>query len=241
MRPTKNILENLHAVVRNSRNLVAGFVLAFLFTAVWLVSFGPTSNKTEAAALLATTGTNVLYTTDADFDQGTLVNVNHGAPNNNQLQLNTTSGTFPFIWVALSRRCTIAKINTQTGAILGEYRTISDSTGCNESSRTTVALDGSVWVGHRGPGGVTHVGLVELNQCIDRNGNNTIETSTGYGDVKAWPGVNTVESAAQDECILNHINTHLAPYLMGDSRHMSIDANNKLWVGDRNGGSKFIR
>src|SRR5688500_14755611 len=33
-------------------------------------------------------GTNVLYTTDGDFDQGTLVNVNHDAPNNNQLQLN---------------------------------------------------------------------------------------------------------------------------------------------------------
>ncbi|MEX0817212.1 MAG: hypothetical protein WD027_07185, partial [Gaiellales bacterium] len=49
-------------------------------------------------------GTNVLYTLDAQFDQGTLVNVNHDAPRNNQLQLNATTSTFPFIWVALSVR-----------------------------------------------------------------------------------------------------------------------------------------
>ena len=32
-------------------------------------------------------GKNVLYTTDADFDQGTMVSVNHDSPNNDQLQL----------------------------------------------------------------------------------------------------------------------------------------------------------
>ena len=32
----------------------------------------------------------------------------------------------------------IFKINTSTGQILGEYRTISDGTTCTESSRTTV-------------------------------------------------------------------------------------------------------
>ena len=174
--------------------------------------------------------TSSTYTTDADVDQGTLVSVNHDAPNSNQLQLNTSSGTFPFIWVALSVRCTIAKINTATGAILGEYRTIADNVGCNQSSRTTVAIDGSVWVGHRGPGGVTHVGLAELNQCVDRNGNSTIETSTGYGDVKPWTGGSPSPVAnAQDECILHHVDTDALGF--GDTRHMSIDASNKLWVG----------
>lgn len=186
-------------------------------------------------ASAATTGTDLTYTTDADFDQGTLVNVNHDAPNNNQLQLNVNTSTFPFIWVALSQRCTIAKIDTTSGAILGEYRTVSDGTPCTESSRTTVGLDGSVWVGHRGfSGQITHVGLVETSSCIDRNGNGTIDTSSGYGDVKAWPGSNAPVSAAADECILHHINTG-----GGDSRHMSIDADGNLWVGDRNGGSVF--
>jgi hypothetical protein len=184
-------------------------------------------------------GTNVLYTSDADFDKGTLVNVNHDAPNNSQLQVNQKASTFPFIWVSLSQRCTIAKINTLTGAIQGEYRTISDDAACYQSSRTTVALDGSVWVGHRGPGGVTHVGLVELNQCVDRNGNGTIETSTGYGDVKLWPGSSSLAADAQDECILHHVDTDALG--MSDSRHMSIDKNNKLWVGDFAGGHHFVR
>jgi hypothetical protein len=195
----------------------------------------------SAPASGTVSGTNVNYTLDIDFDQGTLVNVNHDAPNNNQLQLNSSSGTFPFIWIALSQRCTIAKINTETGAILGEYRTISDSMFCAESSRTTVGIDGSVWVGHRGQGGVNHVGLAELNQCVDRNGNGTIETSTGYGDVLAWPGSDSNAANAVDECILHHVNTHLAPYFMNDSRHMSIDASNKLWVGDWSGGNRFVR
>ena len=186
-------------------------------------------------------GTDKLYTLDADFDQGTMVNVNHDAPNNNQLQLNTTTSTFPFIWVSMSQRCTIVKIDTETGTMLGEYRTISDqaSSLCNQSSRTTVALDGSVWVGHRGPGGVTHVGLVELNQCVDRNGNGTIETSGAYGDVKPWPGVASNPASAEDECILHHVDTNALT--MVDSRHMSIDADNKLWVGDYAGGHKFVR
>lgn len=187
------------------------------------------------AAAATVVGTNVLYTTDADFDNGTLVNINHDAPNSNQLQLNEFTGTFKFIWVALSRRCTIARIDTETGAILGEYRTVSDATSCAESSRTTVGLDGSVWVGHRGgTGQITHVGLSELNGCVDRNANGTIETSTGYGDVKAWPGNNAAVSAAQDECILHHVSTG-----GGDSRHMSIDKDGNVWVGDFNSGSIF--
>jgi sugar lactone lactonase YvrE len=156
-----------------------------------------------------------------------------------QLQLNERTSTFPFVWVALSQRCTIAKVNTNSGAILGEYRTISDDASCNESSRTTVGLDGSVWVGHRGPGGATHVGLAELNGCVDRNGNGTIDTSTGYGDVKPWSGVDSAPAAAQDECIVHHVDTDGLG--LGDTRHMSIDAKNNLWIGSRAGGTKFIR
>jgi hypothetical protein len=180
----------------------------------------------------------VTYTLDGDFDKGTLVNTNHDAPNNNQLQLNKNTSTFPFIWIALSQRCTIGKIDTTTGAILGEYRTIADGVSCNESSRTTVGLNGSVWVGHRGPGGVTHVGLKELNQCLDRNGNGVIDSSTGYGDIKLWPGSTSDVANAEDECILHHADTNALQ--MYDSRHMSIDAANNLWVGDY-GSRQFVR
>ncbi|MGH9223068.1 MAG: Calx-beta domain-containing protein [Acidimicrobiales bacterium] len=164
------------------------------------------------------------------------MNLNHDAPNGNQLQLTTPSRTFRFIWVALTDRCTIAKIDTESGAILGEYRTLSDGTPCAQSSRTTVSTDGSVWVGHRGGGDrVTHVALAELNGCLDRNGNGTIETSTGYGDVKPWPGAGAPVSDAQDECILHHLFSGGG----GDSRHMSVDKDGNLWMGNRDGGSVF--
>jgi len=224
-------------VPRIMRKTRGRLLCAATTTAVLLASF---SVAHLPAAAVPVTGTSVTYTTDADFDNGVLTNVNHDAPNNDQLQLNEVTSTFPFIWVALSQRCTIAKINTVTGVILGEYRTVSDGTPCNESSRTTVAIDGSVWVGHRGQGGVTHVGQPELNQCIDRNNDTVIQTSAAYGDVKAWPGANAGVAAAQDECIIHHVDT-VAAGLPGDSRHMSIDANNKLWVGDFAGGSRFIR
>ncbi len=43
------------------------------------------------------------YTLDADFDEGTLVNVNHDAPNNGQLQLDvTTSPELPSMQTARS-------------------------------------------------------------------------------------------------------------------------------------------
>lgn len=176
-------------------------------------------------------GSNVLYTLDLDFAEGTLVNLNHDAPNADQLQLNESGGMFEFIWIALSQRCTIAKIDTRTGAILGEYRTISDDAlWCAEQSRTTVSPDGSVWSGRGGPGGVSHVGLAELGQCLDRNGDGTIETSSGYGDVKAWPGADSNVADAADECILHHVDTGALGLV--DSRHMSIDESNTLWVGD---------
>ena len=59
-------------------------------------------------------GANVSYTTDADFDQGTLVNVNHDVVPD-QLQLNEIVSTFPFINVAASNRGTILRIDVNTG------------------------------------------------------------------------------------------------------------------------------
>ena len=155
-----------------------------------------------------------IYTVDTDFDQGLLINVNHKAPNNDQLQLNDKVTPLPFIWIALSGRGTIAKVNTETGAILGEYLSAPDGRYRNPS-RTTVDLNGNVWVGNRdeatgGQGSVVHVGLKENSQCVDRNGNGVIDTSTGLGDVKAWPNTGGADTnggvaTAQDECIIDYL------------------------------------
>lgn len=56
---------------------------------------------------------------DANFDEGTLVNVNHGP--SDQPQLNSVAAPFQFILIAASVRGTVIKIDTVTGAVLGEY------------------------------------------------------------------------------------------------------------------------
>lgn len=70
------------------------------------------------------------------------------------------------------------------GAELGRYRT---GPGNGNPSRTTVDQDGNVWVGNRNNNTITKVGLLEFGQCVDRNGDGAITTSTGGTDVKDWP------------------------------------------------------
>ncbi len=173
------------------------------------------------------------YTTDADFDQGVLLNVNHNAPNSNQLQLNQNIKPPAFIWVALSGRGEIAKIDVNTGQIKGRYLSAPDGRARNPS-RTTVDLYGSVWAGNRdegdgGKGSALHIGLAENFQCVDRNGNGVIDTSTG-DDVKPWPNTNGVDNnggvaTAQDECILHYVRGGSA-----GTRHVSVDKSNNVWI-----------
>jgi streptogramin lyase/uncharacterized protein YegL len=182
------------------------------------------------------------YTLNADFDEGTMINVNHDAPNNDQLQLNANPTTFPFIWVPASDRGTVIKIDTETGDILGEYRTAPDGRGKNPS-RTTVDMDGNVWVGNRnegngGLGSAVHVGLEENSQCVDRNGNGVIDTSTGLGDIKDWSNAGGADnnggvSTAEDECIIHYVRTSGTHV-----RHLSVDADNDVWIGGY-GNRKF--
>lgn len=98
-------------------------------------------------------GQSRTYTTDADFAEGTLVNLNFDAPNNNQLQLNQGTAAFPFVNIAASNRGTVVRSNTATGDITGEYFTAPNSMGRNPS-RTTVDQLGNVWVGNRNEAGI---------------------------------------------------------------------------------------
>jgi streptogramin lyase len=178
---------------------------------------------------------NKTYTLDADFDEGTLVNVNHDAPNNDQLQLNSQGEPFNFIWVAASGLGTIVKIDTITGAVLGEYLSAPDGRGRNPS-RTTVDSNGNVWAGNRneasgGQGSVVRIGLLENGQCVDRNGNGVIDTSTGLGDVRSWSNTGAADdnggvSTADDECIINYVRTAGT-----NVRTVAVDGTNDVWVG----------
>lgn len=148
--------------------------------------------------------------------------------------------TFPFIWIANSGEGTISKLDVRTGAELGRYRT---GPGNGNPSRTTVDQDGNVWVGNRDNNTVTKVGLAEFGQCIDRNGNGTIETSTGKDDVKAWTGNfgdGLGATNAQDECILRHV-ALVADGVQtpSDIRTVAIDPQNNVFVGGYSSTSLF--
>jgi phage pi2 protein 07 len=210
-------------------------------------------------------GTEILYTLDADFDQGTLVSVNHAAPFNNQLQLDQQTKPFPFINIAASGRGTIIRANTETGQIVGEFRSAPEGRGLNPS-RTTVDLFGNVWTANRDEAGaigeVLHgsavkIGLIvggarveadgtpnltggylkppyDYNQCIDRNGDGLIRTSQGLGDILDWPditdglgGPDGLVQDAVDECIVIYQRLPDAE----NARHVSVDADNNVWVG----------
>jgi streptogramin lyase len=190
------------------------------------------ASSTQIAFAGHLTGTPATYTLDADFDEGVAINVVHTP--SDQLQLTDKSTAFNFIWVAASARGTIVKIDTLTGAILGEYQSAPDGLGRNPS-RTTVDANGNVWAGNRSDtynnqGSVVHIGLVENGQCEDRDSSGTIETSTGLGDIRAWSNPANVDSlggvsSADDECII-----HFTKVNSRGTRHVSVDANNDVWV-----------
>lgn len=236
------------------------FRAIFIFVFVVGTASMPGKNVTAQVA-----GSDVLYTTDADFDKGTLVSVNHDSPNNNQLQLDSQIKPFPFINVAASGRGTVVRSNTDTGAIVGEYWTAPEGRGLNPS-RTTVDLFGNVWTANREEvgeiDGVPHgsavkIGLIvggtrvnadgspnpdggylappfDYNTCADRDGDNLIRTSKGLGDILHWTdvtdgmgGVDGLVQDAEDECIL----VYQRLYDAEQARHVSVDADNNVWVG----------
>src|SRR5215217_2057242 len=172
------------------------------------------------------------YTLDADFDQGNSFNLIHEVAN--QLQLDHSARELDFLWVAVSSKGTIVKIDTKTGQILGEYFT-SPNGQPRDPSRTTVDLNGNVWNTNRAGNSVVHVGLVENGQCVDRNGNGIIETSTGFGDIKPWTNLNGADTnggvtTAQDECIIHYTKVNSF-----GTRHVSVNKDNDIWVSGTSG------
>ncbi|MBC8069512.1 MAG: hypothetical protein IAG13_14340 [Deltaproteobacteria bacterium] len=137
--------------------------------------------------------------------------------------------TFSIIWVANSPEGTVSKIDTETGAELGRYYT-GPSNGEDDPSRTSVNLEGDVAVSNRG-GGVLKFAS-ETSRCIDNNGNGTIETSDGPGNVLPW---------GEDECMLWRIETPFDGVHEHGPRPTAWDAgaqndpcqtqDDRLWIG----------
>jgi len=187
----------------------------------------PTPTGTATPTHTPTASAMRVYTANADFDEGRLINVVHDP--SDQLQLDSRARAFNFIWVAVSSKGTIVKIETETGRVLGEYRTAPEGQP-TDPSRTTVDLNGNVWTANRAGNSAVHVGLAENNQCVDRNGNGRIDTSTGLGDVKRWPNgggadTNGGVATAEDECLIHYVRVSSS-----GTRHISVTKENDVWV-----------
>lgn len=201
------------------------------------------------------------YTLDADFDEGTLLNVNHTVVAD-QLQLNTTTTPFPFVNIACSARGTAVRIDVNTGAILGEYQTAPDGMGM-DPSRTTVDKFGNVWVANRAEfgisdgqrkGSVTRIGLViggtrcnadstpnPLGQYLkppfaystvsDRDGDGLIKTSTGLGNILPWSNAGGADTHGGISTAEDECIINYTRVTGTGTRTVAVDANNDVWVG----------
>ncbi len=180
------------------------------------------------------------YTTDADFDSGELVNLEHDTVSD-QLQLSEYETVLPYIWVPNSNEGTLSKVDTKTGMELARYRT--SPLNYARPSRTAIDQEGNCWVGNMQTGTVVKI---ELSEYLDKNGNGIIESSQDFDGNGVVVGTEILPWG-QDERVLYEV--VLIPgsegtYTPGEYKGtyannwsnpgplaMAVDAQNNLWVG----------
>lgn len=165
------------------------------------IRFTPLALMLAVACGTSTAGTKT-YTLDADFDLGTLIGLNHDAPNSNQLQLNVSGTSFPVLWIANAGEDTLSKIDSKQqgsspGREVARYRTwfnsgahAHDAWSGPAPSRTAVDKDGNAYVLDRWFGGHPTVIKILNTTSVDRNGNGVVDTST---DTSADGKIQTAE------------------------------------------------
>ena len=211
-----------------------------------------------SAGAVAVPGLDVLYTTDADFDRGVLQDVNHDAPNHNQLQLNRQQTFFPFVNIAASARSTMIRIDVETGQIVGEWLSAPDGRGRNPS-RTTVDRMGNTWLSNRneaegGRGSITRVGVIvggarvdadgtpnangdylrgpfAYNTCLDRDEDGLIATSRGLGDIRTWANTGGADDNGGVTTAADECLINYTRVAGTNTRTVAIDGNNDVWTG----------
>jgi len=220
--------ENRRMKIRRTAAILLGVVMIFAGVLSVSAQESPASPQAERT-----------YTTDADFEEGVSTGVETVE---NQLQLSEGPVNLPFIWVP-GEEGVVSKVGTETGDELGRYRVALYG---GSPSRTSVDLDGNVWVGLRTAGTVVKIGLYEAGHYIDRNEDGIIQTSRdldGDGDITEAE----ILPWGQDECVLFEVvlvpghegtyvpGTYEGPYdtdYWGTSpRGLAVDAENNLWVG----------
>jgi hypothetical protein len=136
------------------------------------------------------------------------------------LELSSESFDFTYLWIANSEEGTVSKIDTRSGQETGRYVSAlggdfgvpfplipcdpnSNNPLGNCPSRTAVDLRGNVWVANRAFSGQGSVTKIAHRDCIDKNGNGSIETSNDANGNGVIDILNSDEFFGEaDECVL---------------------------------------
>ena len=131
-----------------------------------------------------------------------------------ELDIKQTNIDLNHIWIAGTGAKVVSKLNTKTGQEAGRYAS------CDSPSRTSVDLNGDVWVGCRSGGLVMKI-INKLKDCVDKNGNGQIETSNGSNFLPY----------GTDECVKFIVKPSQSENII---RAAGVDKDNHAWVGGWN-------
>lgn len=187
-----------------------------------------------------------IYTFDADFDEGTLVGLEHGTVPD-QLQLTEAVTTFPIMWIANAGEDTVSRWDTDNNVEVARYHTWFGPPASHNAwsgpspSRTAVDSDGNAYVANRHfdnkPADVIKIFAFDY---IDRNGNGVMDTSRDMNnDGRITPdemlqmtdinGNGIIDDAEiRDERIAWAVS--VGP-VNGLGRSLAIDNDNNIWLG----------
>ncbi len=148
------------------------------------------------------------FTSQADWESGSMSGLNPDATGSLQMNAGLALFETPYMWVPNSTDRTVSKIDTKTMEVLGTFDLI-DRNGewCYNPSRTTVDIQGNVWVGCRGNASYLH------------------RASVTAGMVPVTVDNKIMKISGQSGAIMLSLRVGHAP------RSLSLDANNHLWVG----------
>jgi streptogramin lyase len=208
-------------------------VLLSLVGLVGCGSINPPSNSInwdETDSTIPATGQDDADTDRVPVDLPPILDVGEpGEYPDGQTCSGVAAESFSYIWISNSIEGTVSKIDTVSGAELARYYT-GPSEGIDDPSRTSVGFSGDVVVANRL--GSMVVIAADQDRCVDRNGNGTIDTSSGATDVLDW---------GEDECVRWHrpldtdSDTSHGPRPVGWDTGPGLDPcepdDDRIWIG----------
>ena len=129
---------------------------------------------------------------DGDSDSGADGDSDGDSDGDNDGGLDPGTVDSSYIWIANTAGSTLSKVDTVTAKEVARYKAC-PLDKC-DPSRTSVNLHGDMVVTNRdtNPSSITKF-AGDKTECVDRNGNGTIETSSGSADILPW---------GKDECMI---------------------------------------